>query len=179
MPDGRCFCPEGGQDLVALRLLLQRLTLGPDEDCSDRQLWLTPGLEEEMAYLVLSCLFEEGAEHPRGPRSKRMKCLSSAIEVLAHAGADNMEVPDLVAAVGVSRRTLENAFRDGLGVGPAAFLKSRRLQRLNRSLLRTESSSAAVAQLAREHGFTHQGQMAADYRALFGESPSITLRRSV
>jgi AraC family transcriptional regulator, ethanolamine operon transcriptional activator len=177
MPDGRCFCPEGGQHLLVLRNLLQRLTLAPGAEYDDSQVWLTPQLEEEMAHLVLSCLAGSKAEMPRGPRSKRMKCLARAMEVLTSAEADQIEVAQLVTEVGVSRRTLENAFRDGLGVGPANFLKSRRLHRLNRSLLHADHSSTAVALLARQHGFHHQGQLAADYRALFGESPSITLRR--
>ena len=177
MPDTRCFCRQGGEPLQSLRSLLKRLTRGPEQVCSPGALWLTPRLEREMAFLVLACLAGGGAELPRGPRSGRMKCLARAIEILNEADSSFMEVGELVSVVDVSRRTLENAFSDGLGVGPAAFLKSRRLHRLNRALLAADPSLESVATVAKAHGFQHLGQLATDYRSLFGELPSATLKR--
>ena len=177
MPDGRCFCADGGEPLRTLRALLQGLTLGPDNAYGQPALVLDQALEQELAYLVLACIAGSDASLPRGPRTKRMQSLARAMEVLSEDREQVMDMAQLVAAVGISRRTLENAFKDGFGVGPATFLKSRRLHQLHRSLLQAEGASHSVAAMARQHGFQHQGQMAADYRQLFGELPSVTLKR--
>lgn len=177
MPDTRCFCPEGGWPLRKLRAYLQGLTTSREE--SGERLFLTPALEAELVYLVLACLAESGAELPSGPRSKRMRCLARALEVLDESPGHRLGIDRLVTEVGVSRRTLENAFRDGLGVGPVFFMKSRRLQRLHRALLSTDDASLGVAGLARAEGFHHLGQLSADYRQMFGELPSVTLGRRI
>ena len=177
MPDTRCFCPDGGEHLRRLRTLLQEVTHGPEEGNRANITRLTHKLETEMAYLVLATLKAGETKSPSGPRSSRMKCFATALEVLNESSMNTLEVGRLAQAVGVSRRTLENAFFDALGVGPAAFLKSRRLQCLNEALLGANPGSGGVAALAQAHGFRHLGQLASDYRSLFGELPSATLRR--
>jgi AraC family ethanolamine operon transcriptional activator len=112
-----------------------------------------------------------------GPRSKRLQILIKARELIDQGERRNLSVLDLVEYTGVSRRTLEYAFHDGLGVAPAAYLKAGRLRALSRELLRQHSSEASVASLCREHGFGHAGQAAVDYREMFGELPSATLSR--
>jgi AraC-like DNA-binding protein len=64
-----------------------------------------------------------------------------------------------------------------MGTSPGAYLKARRLMALKRDLLRAAAEHTSVAALIDQHGFRHPGQLAADYRALFGERPSDTLRR--
>ena len=48
---------------------------------------------------------------------------------------------------------------------------------LTETLLRAVAEHTSVGELVDQHGFRHPGQLAADYRALFGERPSDTLRR--
>jgi AraC family ethanolamine operon transcriptional activator len=134
-------------------------------------------MEETLASLALSCFQPDGVKSPRGPRSKRMRALAGALELLKPADPGRLGVEELAYRTGVSRRTLEYAFRDGLGVSPSAYLKAWRLQALNRDLLRADPAEVSVAELVCPRGFVHQGQLAADYRNLFGELPSETLRR--
>lgn len=133
--------------------------------------------EHNLAYAVLACLEQGRHTTTRGSRSKRMKALEKAMELIRWLPPEDIRIPDLVAQVGVSRRTLENAFRDGFGVSPAAYLKAGRLQALNRDLLEATYGGASVASICVQHGFTQLGQLAADYRAMFGELPSVTLQR--
>jgi AraC family ethanolamine operon transcriptional activator len=82
-------------------------------------------------------------------------------------------VAELCAALGVSRRTLQSAFQACWGMGPLAWLTTLRLDAVRRELKRAGS----VTEAATQYGFWHFGHFADDYRALFGELPSQTLRR--
>lgn len=135
-------------------------------------------MEQLLAQRVLACLGRGEINEPVGPRSKRMKILVKARERIDQGGGQDLSVLDLVEYTGVSRRTLEYAFHDGLGVAPAVYLKAGRLRALSRELLQRDSAETSVASLCKAHGFSHLGQAAADYREMFGELPSVTLRRN-
>ena len=137
----------------------------------------TRRIELELVYLVLACLDRGEAQTPRVHLSKRMRALGRALELIGKRPQRGFCISDLVEQVGVSRRTLEYAFLDGVGVSPAAYLKATRLKALHQDLLLTGSTQASVASLCLLHGFSHLGQLAADYRLMFGERPSATLRR--
>ena len=63
-------------------------------------------------------------------------------------------------------------------MGPIRFLTLRRMHLAHRALLRADQSKATVTQIVTNHGFWELGRFSVAYRALFGESPSETLRRS-
>jgi len=48
---------------------------------------------------------------------------------------------------------------------------------VRRALLRADPSKATVTRIVTDHGFWELGRFSIVYRALFGESPSETLRR--
>ncbi|GAB0153861.1 AraC family transcriptional regulator, ethanolamine operon transcriptional activator [Marinobacterium iners DSM 11526] len=75
----------------------------------------------------------------------------------------------------VSRRTLQYSFESILGISPVQFLRATRLNRVRRKLLSAEGTS--ISDAAASQGFYHLSQFATDYRRLFGERPSETLRR--
>jgi len=79
---------------------------------------------------------------------------------------------DLCEAAGVSTRALEYGFRDFYGLGPMAYVRNLRLCRVRHDLL---DHADSVSSAARRWSFTHMGQFSHDYRALFGEMPSMTL----
>jgi AraC family ethanolamine operon transcriptional activator len=60
-------------------------------------------------------------------------------------------------------------------MAPATYLRYIRLNGARRSLKET----ASVTEAATSWGFWHFGRFAQDYRALFGEQPSATLKRAV
>lgn len=81
-------------------------------------------------------------------------------------------VAELCEALGVSRRTLQNSFQVTWGMGPLAWLNVLRLNAVRRHL----KTATSVTEAATQFGFWHFGHFAQDYRALFGELPSQTLR---
>ena len=62
-------------------------------------------------------------------------------------------------------------------MGPIRYLTLRRMNLVRRALQRADASTATVTQLATDHGFWELGRFSVNYRQLFGESPSETLRR--
>ncbi len=87
-------------------------------------------------------------------------------------------IDGLCRVAGTSRRTLEYAFREYFGTSPKRFIKALRLNAARHDLLRGHYGSAHVVEIASGWGFTHMGQFSSDYRHMFGEKPSDTLRRT-
>lgn len=96
-----------------------------------------------------------------------------AREWVSHRLDDPPTVAELCEALGVSRRTLQNSFQATWGMGPLAWLNVLRLNAVRRHL----KTAASVTEAATQFGFWHFGHFAEDYRRLFGERPSQTLRR--
>jgi AraC-like DNA-binding protein len=57
------------------------------------------------------------------------------------------------------------------------YLWLRRMNLVRPALLRADPAVATVTGIATDHGFWELGRFSVEYRALFGESPSATLRR--
>ena len=87
-----------------------------------------------------------------------------------------VHISELCSALRVSRRSLHRAFTDTLGIGPAAYLRRRRLSTVRSILSRCDTPAISIGDLAFEYGFPEAGRFAAYYRAHFGETPSDTLR---
>jgi len=77
----------------------------------------------------------------------------------------------------VSERTLQYAFLEHYGVSPKTYLNNYRLNGVRRELCVSDPCTTRINDVANLWGFWHMGQFAADYRKLFGELPSETLRR--
>ena len=86
-----------------------------------------------------------------------------------------VRVPELCAHLGLSDRTLRRAFVEKYGIPPARYLIFRRLSQARRVL--TTERDANVTDTALSFGFWDLSRFARHYRNLFGETPSMTLRR--
>lgn len=103
--------------------------------------------------------------------------LKRAEEYLEAHASEPVSLAELARTVGVSVRTLNRAFKKRHGVGPISLLKRRRLEHVQRALLAADPATTTVTQTALSFGIQHLSQFATDYRKLFGELPSETLRR--
>jgi AraC-like DNA-binding protein len=88
-----------------------------------------------------------------------------------------LSVPEICAAIGVCERTLRKACEEHFGMGPIRYLTLRRMHRVRQSLLRADASKTNVTRILTDHCFWELGRFSVAYRALFGETPSQTLRR--
>lgn len=85
-------------------------------------------------------------------------------------------VADLCAHIRVSRRTLQYSFQNVLGTNPARYLRNMRLNGARREIRRQNDERTPVADIAARWGFWHPSRFASEYKALFGELPSQTLK---
>jgi len=80
--------------------------------------------------------------------------------------------------VGVAERTLHLACHEFLGTGAMQYVRSRRLEKVRAALANADPRVDRVGEIAMRYGFWELGRFAGAYRARFGESPSMTLRRN-
>ncbi len=85
---------------------------------------------------------------------------------------------ELSAQLGVNARTLRVYCGHHLGVAPGRYVRLRRLGRIRRALQDANPGVTIISALERHHGVNQLGRFAGDYRHLFGELPSETLRQS-
>lgn len=108
--------------------------------------------------------------HPRRVRA--------AIDLIESSAGQPLTATDLARAAGVSLRSLQDDFREHLGVTPMTYLRNVRLGRAHEDLLEGDAdASSPVTEIAYRWGFSHVPRFAANYRERFGETPSETLRR--
>jgi AraC family ethanolamine operon transcriptional activator len=129
-------------------------------------------LREAITMLVTNAA---GSVDRRIARPRELAC-REAMSIVEGA-ADPISVGELAAQVGVSTRSLERAFRERLGISPKQFVRLHRQSRLHRALRLARADGTTVTQVALGLGFTELGRMAGEYKQVFGELPSATLRR--
>jgi AraC-like DNA-binding protein len=89
----------------------------------------------------------------------------------------SLQIADLCRALHLSRRTLQRAFTETLGIGPARYLMLKRLTAVRAELRRSDPAVIKVTDTAIKYGFWELGRFAQDYRRMFGERPSETLSK--
>ena len=108
----------------------------------------------------------------------RLKVVSRAEAVLQEHRDEPMSIAALSEAVGVSERTLRNAFTDVYCQSPKRYLVTQRLLAVRHALRAAATPGSTVTGIATDHGFFELGRFALKYKAAFGESPSHTLRKT-
>jgi AraC family ethanolamine operon transcriptional activator len=126
---------------------------------------------------LISTLVFSRPEYRKPSFRKRDRALRRAKAYLSEHAQEPLTVRDLCRVTEVSERTLRYAFLEQFGVSPKSYLQAIRFNGVRRQLRNADPSAATIADVANHWGFWHMGQFAADYRRLFGELPSETLRR--
>jgi AraC-like DNA-binding protein len=137
-------------------------------------------LENELHEQFFDLILNEGGAssglaHPG--MARRYQRLSLVRDYMREHSHRRIRLVELCEVSGLSRRGLEYLFQDLMGVRAKTFLLQSRLWGVRRELLAAEPSHGLVKRCALNWGFWHLGRFAADYRMLFGESPSTTVVR--
>lgn len=108
---------------------------------------------------------------------KALHVVSKAREYIDANPDRPLTVLDLCNRTYTSRRTLQYCFTQVIGMSPAAYLKVVRLNGLQRDLLNC-GGARTIGDMAARWGFWHLSQLSLDYKRLFGELPSETVKRA-
>jgi AraC-like DNA-binding protein len=112
---------------------------------------------------------------------KPLTSTSSTVRTVEEYVEANWDKPVDIEAMSriakVSARSLFRQFKNDRGYSPMDFAKRIRLDRA-REMLERGSEGTSVTQVALRCGFQNPGHFARDFRLMFGELPSETLRRS-
>ncbi len=137
----------------------------------------TRTIAEEFYGLLNGCL--AGAQHEVGAPvcENRSRVIKRLRAYLGSVLDSEIGIPDICREIGVTRRTLQNATQEILGVSPQNYLKAIRLNGVRRDLKQRHAGRETIADIAARWGFWHLSQLAQDYRRMFGELPSQTSGR--
>jgi AraC-like DNA-binding protein len=156
------------QRLIGIISGIDHKFTAPSDQAAD---FLQRSIVESFALALTSALPPANARSYTGAR-----VVSEAEDYIDASGERPVHISELCCALKVSRRSLHRAFADTLGIGPAAYLRRRRLSTIRSILRRRDPATISIGDLAFEYGFPETGRFAAYYRAHFGETPSETLR---
>jgi AraC family ethanolamine operon transcriptional activator len=164
--------------LEQLRWLVGRICCGnPTIDLSDQA--SAKMAEQEISAVAVRAL-ERSLRlqlRPIGrPHLSRERVIARALELIRAHDGQPLFTSDLCRAAGVSERTLRNTFNEYFGVGPIRLLKMRQLREIRAALLAADPAHETVASIAGRLGVWDFSLFARNYKRLFGESPSQTLR---
>jgi AraC family transcriptional regulator, ethanolamine operon transcriptional activator len=161
---------------AALTSLMQSLHQSPD---MLRHAALRRCLAESLHSLLLGLCSPTEATGRDLTASTRQYVVDKARDYMREHVEEPITVSDLCAHIRVSRRTLQYSFQDVLGTNPARYLRNMRLNGARREIRRQTDERTPLADIAAHWGFWHPSRFAAEYKSLFGELPSATLRAAV
>ncbi len=141
---------------------------------------LTPFLRENLQSQILALLFDLCVARPAqaGPAlskpHRKWIVEQTRAHVLEHRDRP-LSIPEICAHLRVSRRMLQYCFQEIYGMSPVAYLRAIRLNGVRRTLLGAPNDEpVSIQSVAAAWGFWHLSQFSADYRHLFGVTPSQT-----
>jgi AraC-like DNA-binding protein len=103
--------------------------------------------------------------------------IKRAVDLIEERPTEPWTTVGLATELHLSTRALQTGFKREVGMAPMAYLRMVRLRRAHTALREANPAETTVQAVALSLGLLHQGRFAANYRALFGETPSQTLRR--
>jgi AraC-like DNA-binding protein len=133
------------------------------------------GLEQQMIHALVESL-SAGPVYEETEAARRYRGIVARFEELLDDGPPP-SVTAISAALSVSQRMLRECCKKNLGMDPSRYRRLRGMQRARRALRGENPDIASVSAVARRCGFRDPGRFAVNYRALYGELPSATLRR--
>jgi len=134
-------------------------------------------IEQEIAVCLTHVLERISKERlDSRPQLSRGRVIARTLALIEASVGQPMFIDDLCRATQASERSLRNVFHEFFGVGPMRLLKVRQLNEIRAALLRADPQSDTVSRIAARFGVWDFSLFARNYKAMFGESPSRTLR---
>lgn len=132
-------------------------------------------LESDLSHVLARSVCNSAVVDLKSSYARRQQAVNKALEFI-QSTQDAITVSEVYKQSCISWRTLDRAFKERFGVTPKQYIVATRLIGVRRALL-TAPSEATVTDVASDWGFWHLGRFSSDYKHMFGELPSQTLRR--
>ena len=155
--------------------LTKRFRAAISQIIRDEQARLDEESENELVVTLLSAALSGRATADKGMPVSRSRAVQKALEYIDDNRWAVVTVRDICEHNSIALRTLNRSFRERFGIGPKSYLKQQRLSAIRTELLASPPDTL-IADVANRWGCWHMGQFAKDYKALFGELPSETLK---
>ncbi len=136
------------------------------------------GLEQQLIGALVECLTVEATDSGCPARRQQTETMARFEDLIATAPAAAPSLREISASLGVSATTLRSCCHAHLGMSPSRYRYLRRMQLVQRALRDADHREASVAAIAKSYGFDSRGSFPRAFRLLFGELPSVTLRRA-
>jgi AraC-like DNA-binding protein len=108
--------------------------------------------------------------------SKVPQCFSIIERYISEHIKDDLSIEDLAILGKVSQRTLYNIFARQKSVTPMHYIKQQKLIHVRKTLRDSSGIARNVTEVALDYGFMHLGRFSSEYKKMFGELPSATLK---
>lgn len=134
------------------------------------------GLRQALIQAMIGCLSTPDTAEDVSAQRRHEKIMRQFFAMISEHPGEAIYIADICADLGVPERTLRFCCYETLGISPKQYLFRRRMQLAKQALRKASGSATSVTAVACDLGFWNFGRFAVEYRRLFGESPSTTLR---
>ena len=134
-------------------------------------------LEQDLIHAMIACLADPDSDKRKRDGGSHHRLMTRFEDFLTARRLEPVYLAEICAAIGASERTLRTCCQEHLGMGPIRYLWLRRMNLAHRALVNADPALRTVTEIVTEHGFWELGRFSVEYRAMFGESPSTSLRR--
>jgi AraC-like DNA-binding protein len=134
------------------------------------------GLEQALTHAMVDCISAQDFPDDSSARRRHEKIMRRFHTAISERAEEAMYIPDLCAIVGVPERTLRLCCYESLGMGPKRYLLLRRMNLAWQALRKADMAVTTVTDVAANFRFWNFGRFSVEYKVLYGESPSTTLR---
>jgi AraC-like DNA-binding protein len=136
------------------------------------------GLEQALIQAMVACLSTTDAAADSSAHRRHETIMRRFRTAIAGRPDEAVYIADLCSMVGAPERTLRLCCYESLGMGPKRYLLLRRMNLARQALRMANAATTTVTEIAARYGFWNFGRFSVEFKALYGEMPSATLRNS-
>jgi AraC family ethanolamine operon transcriptional activator len=101
----------------------------------------------------------------------------SAVKLIGNLDPQRCQVSDFCAALGATQRELRRSFKSYFAMGPTRLARLHKVNLVRRLLVDGVSRETKIMDLLASADVSEPGRFSGQYKAIFGESPSVTRKR--
>jgi len=131
-------------------------------------------LQVELALTIVAAITNSVFSHHESIYSRRQQAVNRALGIINSTNVA-LSISDLYQDSACSWRTLDRGFQERFGVTPKQYLLTTRMASVRREIL-ASPAERRITDIANNWGFWHLGRFSTEYKRMFGESPSATIR---